>query len=330
MTSTLKLTAIALVCAVPFGLALRDELRRSEPGDALAAREQALEAKLADLEQTLEEAEAARQNRADLLTRMSPMERPSRPLPDDALAAIIGPDPATLGPLFDGVTLGASSQDFLPESARTRIEAFKRSHPVGVDFQFDERELLSISVNVADPEAVRAALTSRWGEPIGDADPTWLDGRGTKVSLTPLADRAELRAARYQTVEQLIAPRDPAKLGVEPFPVVGARIERLVAALGTRLVEDEDVVGRYTWRTHGLPTSDAATVATVVVSDGVISELVVETGGYHADELRAALSAKLGQPTEQDSSPWWKAKWSGKRPIEATLHDLGARIATHL
>src|SRR5688572_17160039 len=209
MTSTLKLTAIALVCAVPFGLALRDEMRRSEPSDPLAAREQALEAKLADLEQTLEEAEAARLNRADVLTRMSPMERPSRPLPDDVLAAIAGPDPATLGALFDGVTLGASSQDFLPEAARTRIEAFKRSHPVGVDFQFDERELLSISVTVPDAEGVRATLTSRWGEPIGEGDPTWLDGRGTKVSLTPLADHAELRAARYQTVEQLIAPRDP-------------------------------------------------------------------------------------------------------------------------
>ena len=329
MKSTLKLTAIALACAVPFALALRDEMQRSEPVDPLAAREQALEDKLADLEQTLEEAEAARQNRSDLLTRMSPMEGPSRPLPDDVLAAIVGPDPATLGALFDGVTLGASSQDFLPETARTRIEAFKRSHPVAIDFQFDERELLSISVTVADPD-VRAALTARWGEPTGDGDPTWLDGRGTKLSLTPLADRTELRAARYQTVEQLIAPREPSRLGIEPFPVVGARVERLVAALGTRLVEDEDVVGRHTWRTYGLPTSDAATVATVVVADGVITELVVETGGYHADALRAALTAKYGEPTEQDSSPWWKARWAGKRTIEVTLHDLGARIATHL
>jgi hypothetical protein len=339
MPSWLQRIAIGALCAVPFGLALRDELAPRGPDphrDALLAREQELEATLAELETALEHADVARLVREGdqrPMSRMPPAPEPvgsaaATPLSDAALAELLGPAPASLGPLFEGVRVGAPSQGVLPDDIRTRIDAFQASHPVAIDVRIGDREILAVSITAPDPARLAAALTARWGAPLLDADTVWLDGRGTRVALIALADRAELRVERYQTVEQLVAPGETERLGVEPFPTVGARLPQLTAALGTALVASPDDPDQRRWRSPALPTGDAPTVATAVVADGVVVELVVEARGHHSDALRAALTAKYGEPTARDADPWRRATWTPRgRTVEATLDDLGARIA---
>lgn len=306
MNATLKLAAIGLVCAVPFGLAIRDEATRGDAHDDLALRAA-----------TLRKVEAP-----------APDERPAPPdtaLPAAAIDQLFGATAATPGPLFDGIALGAASTDFLPEAARARLETFRQAHGVEIDFDFDERELLGLRFSVPAAEALTAALTRRWGPPVQDGgDAYWIGADHRRLIVTAVADRADLIWTRYQSVTDLISPDDRTRLGVEPFPVLGARLDKVAAALGSRLEESPDYADQYQWRSPGLPTADGDTVATIALEDGVVAELVVETTGRHGDELAAALTAELGPPTATEGN---LRRWKGKRTVEARIEERDARIA---
>jgi hypothetical protein len=307
MNATLKLAAIGLVCAVPFGLAIRDEVTGDEAATAEAAQ------------------------RADTLRAIEPPDpdQPPAPvepaLPAAALDQLFGATTATPGPLFDGIALGAPSTEFLPEAARARLESFRQTHGVEIDFDFDERELLGLRFSAPAATALITALTARWGAPVQDGgDAFWVGAGNRRLIVTAVADRADLIWCRYQSVTELISPDDRARLGIEPFPVLGARLDKVAAALGSRLEESPDYADQYQWRSPGLPTADGDTVATIAVEDGVIAELVVETTGRHADELAAALAAEFGPPTSTEGN---LSRWKGKRTVEARLEERDARIA---
>jgi hypothetical protein len=304
MNPTLKLAAIGLVCAVPFGLAIRDEVT----GAAARVAAPALRFEYVGDVPTPDE---------------PPVVEPA--LTAAAIDQLFGATLAVPGPLFDGVALGAPSTDFLPEAARARLEAFRRAHGVEIDFDFDERELLGIRFGAPDAAALTAALTARWGGPVADgSDAYWIGEDNRRLVVTTVADRADVIWSRYQSVDELISPGDKAKLGVEPFPLLGARFDKVADVLGSRLVESPDYADQYQWRSPGLPTSDGDTVTTIAVEDGVITELVVETSGRHATELLAALHGKLGEPASHDGDLW---RWRGKRTVEARIEERDARIA---
>jgi hypothetical protein len=304
MNPTLKLAAIGLVCAVPFGLAIRDEVTGGDVAVAASAL-------------TFDHV-------GDVPTPDEPIVvEPA--LTPAAIDQLFGAGLAVPGPLFDGIALGAPSTDFLPEAARARLEAFRQAHGIEIDFDFDERELLGIRFSAPDAATLTAVLTARWGGPSPDgSDAYWIGEDNRRLVVTTVADRADVMWSRYQSVNELISPGDKAKLGVEPFPLLGARLEKVAAALGSRLEESPDYADQYQWRSAGLPTSDGDTVTTIAVEDGVIAELVVETSGRHATELLAALHAELGEPTSHDGELW---RWKGKRTVEARIEERDARIA---
>jgi len=313
MRPAVKLLLIGAACAIPFGLAVRDEV-----GDrAGASTAQVLPPGSPPPEPVIVAAPLA----------PTPPPEPAA-LPADAAAQLLGPTAGTLGPLFDGVRLGAASTDFLPDAARGRIEAFKAAHGASIDFDFDERELLAVRASAPGAAAVLDAIQARWGAPAaGGPRAVWVDGHGGRMSYEGTDGVAALTWDRYQSVAELILPTDKSRLGIEPFPVVGARLDRLARLLGPRLVESESYADHHVWTARPLPSADAPTTATAVVEDGVIVELVVEAGGDHADALRAALTAKYGRPTRTDGEPWRQASWTGRRSVDATVDSDRARIA---
>jgi hypothetical protein len=316
MNATLKLAAIGLVCAVPFGLAIRDEMTG---GDARAVQA----APLFDDERADDDHDDDERG----LELADPDEKPSpveAALPAAAIDQLFGATAAAPGPLFEGIALGAASTDFLPEAARARLEAFRRAHGVEVDFDFDERELLGFRFSAPAAGALTAALTARWGPAVQDGSDAYWIGDRSRLVVTTVADRADLLWTRFQSVDELVTPSDRTRLGVEPFPVLGARLDKVAAALGSRLEESPDYADQYQWRSPGLPLADGDTVATIAVEDGMVAELVVETTGRHAEELAAAMIEELGPPASTEGNLY---RWKGKRTVEARIEERDARIA---
>jgi hypothetical protein len=334
-----KLATIGLLCAVPFGLAVRDELR----GPAHAASQVGPDALFAgDADDDPDDAPGD-----DPGDDVDDSAQPAVALGDDTglhygapdepatladmrplVEQLTGATPGSLGPLFTGIHLGASSQDFLSDEARSRVEVFKDQHDATIDFDFDEREVLAIDASLAWPAVVRDVLISRWGQPSDDN--VWIDGKGQRLALSARDGRAHLRWSPYQSESQLVAPADRARLGIEPFPVVGASLAKLEAALGARLVESDDYDNQYAWDSPAMPDGDQPVTATVEVRNGTVVSLTVVTFGGDPEALRAALVAKYGKPTSGDGQPWESLVWrSGKRTIEALVGDDGMRLTIH-
>jgi hypothetical protein len=148
------------------------------------------------------------------------------------------------------------------------------------------------------------ALAARWGAPDG-AWGAWIDpehhlianviqdGRTSAIDWTP-----------YRSVEELVRADDPTRLGFEPIALVGARIDDLRGALGTRLHRISE--HGYQWAEAGIgPLTMSATEergrivraeANVITNSPQLTRALVD-----------ALTAKYGAPQRSPGQLTWRA-----------------------
>ena len=307
---TFVLTAAA--CAVPFVLAIRQDLHgaphlpRWEEGAWTTVAPPAAPPPV-DYTQDEPPIYAPPPPTRDL----PPSAVDTRQVTADDLDELAGAAPATMGPVLDGVALGAPSTSFLPDITRERIEAFKLDHDVTVDFDFDDVTLFGVTVRLAgDAASLRDALVSRWGRPrqLDAGELVWLGAGSQRAVYTAMSDGADLRFEQFSTIDAILAPQDKARLGVEPFPLLGASRKKLEQAIGPRLQESSSE-DELSWALPGIGNGSGTTMVKVTLDDGDrIDGLVIEGATDDIDAVREALITKWGPPGGDDGLLTWSKK----------------------
>jgi hypothetical protein len=306
----------SIVCAAPFALAVRDDLQRK---DRVALDDDALE-DLLDYQPSghtddddgggLEDGHGDDETRA-----MTP----------DDLDQIMGAEPATMGPLLAGLALGADSENFQSEEVRERIEAYIAHHDISVNFDFDFVSLNAITVRVSGDEGrLRAAAIAAWGTPrlLGEDELVWLGTGNQRAVYTAMSDGFELRFERYATVDDIIAPKDKAKLGVEPFPLLGSTRAKLEQAMGEKL-QESSYDDELSWAMPGIGNGSGATMVKVLFDPDAGSKIIgltVESSTSDTEAVQAALVAKWGKPKLEDNVLTWNKNGA---TISVELYDRG-------
>ncbi|HEY4242571.1 MAG TPA: hypothetical protein VGM88_22285 [Kofleriaceae bacterium] len=207
---------------------------------------------------------------------------------DDALRPVIRGH-AELGPLFDGLVLGQP----MPDAMTKQVEAFKTQYHAHVNYYRGDRDLLSpwsLEVTFDEPTGSREAIARVWG-PFDLAWGAWTHEH-LRAAWIHGSTRSGVSWSPYRSPAEVIAPDDKTKLGFEPIPVIGAKLEDLRTALDgqiLRTAEDE-----YRWQ-----AIDAGEVH-VWVKGGIVTRL--ETVNWFTNDpaignqLFALLAQKWGTP----------------------------------
>lgn len=230
------------------------------------------------------------------------------------LLDLIGAQPATMGPVLDGIKLGASANDYQPDDARERISKYQMDHDFNlhVDFDADYVTLNSVKLSVTGDESeLRDAMISAWGTPkrIDEETLIWTGNNGQRAVYKVTYDGFELDFQQFQSLDAFIAPADKTKLGVEPFPLVGSTLPKLRAQLGDKL-QTQDYADGVEYTAPGLPDGMDKTDIRVN-TDGAdkIESVDIETTSADLDAVKAALDAKWGPAKEDDyGNVAWKVK----------------------
>jgi hypothetical protein len=314
----------ATVCVVPFGLAIRQDLQRNEQREGLARH---LEKSRAYDDETEVEPDDLYAN--EIYSRDDDDEGDElgalydRQIEPSDLDDLVGTEPATMGPLLEGIALGAASTTFLSDSVRSRIEAYKLDHELTVDFDFDEVSLYGITIRMSGDEgSLRDAMISRWGTPrrLDEDTLVWLGANAQRAVYSAMSDGADLRLEQFSTVDAIIAPKDKARLGVEPFSLLGASVKKLEQAIGARLQESSYDSERY-WALPGIGNGSGKTMVKVTLDgDDRVDSLVIEGATDETDSVRDALVAKWGMPTDDDGVLTWTR---GRSTYTVELWDHG-------
>lgn len=302
---------MSVVTAVPFGLAIRDTVKEKPAvsGDDLTdddglgfGRRGAAEseAELARYEAEMKAEAAAREARTK--------ERIAK------LDQLVGAKAAQMGPLFDGIVLGAGAGSFQPENVRQRIERASSDGFLAVDFDADATALNAVTVTVSSDyetsdacEQLASKLTTAWGHGTNNA---WLDP-ATHQRATLTSDyTCVLRFDRYLDAASWVAQL--------PIDAVGTSADKLAQKLGPAAEVDEDLVA---WSIPGVGFGKGATKIEAYAAKGRIIGFKV-TGSADFDstlQVRDALSAKLkAQPTKNSDSDYgdYNAyQWKKRVPV---------------
>lgn len=293
----------SLVCAAPFALAVRDDLKGGRH-KAHAAFDDI------DGDEDLDEYAAARrlryQEEMEQYERMMKEREAAANFKVDDLPSLLGAGPATMGPVLAGLRLGAPSESFQSDETRERIAAFKGDHPVEVDFDFDTVALNAVTLRLTGSESeLRDGVISLWGAPrlLGEDELVWL-GDGVRAVYTASYDGLELKFEPAMTAAQLIAPTDKAKLGFEPSPLIGSAAAKVVDLLPG--LEDGGV-GEWQLSLPGVGHGSGRTAVSISADDrgAKIRRIYLEGSTLDTEELRTAAIAKWGAPEESDAGMSW-------------------------
>jgi hypothetical protein len=318
MKATPGFIIASILCAAPFALAVRDEIKgrpHMDPGGPFGidddddddygygSRDYGDDDSYGGTDRDDLE-EYAKQRMAQIEAEQAALEAArSTSIKADDLDAIVGTDPASMGTLLANLQIGSSSLNFQSESARERIEAYKAEHNVRVDYDFDDVSLNGVTVEaVGDEETLRDALISRWGTPVrlGEDELVWMGANEIRAVYTTMYDGFRLRFEAYTPVDKAIAPDDKSKLGFEPFPLVGASMEKVDAAIGARLQENYD--NEWTMFLPGIGAGSGKTEVTIGAdaSGRKVVTMVIAGSTNDTDAVREAFIAKWGTPKEGD------------------------------
>ena len=295
MRITPGLVIAAIVCAAPFALAVRDDLEHDGDRDAemasladlVAYQPRRMAAEVPSDDETGPDLAHEDVVRKEGLTAAD--------LPD-----LLGTAPATPGPLLAGIELGASSTSFLSEEARERIEAYKETRHINIEFDYEFVGLDGITIRaLGTGTELRDAVLARWGTPrrLGEDELAWLGADGTRALLHTMVDGIDLTFTQHMTVDALIAPADPARLGLEPLPLVGAKLLDVEEHLGTRL-QQSSYDDEWSWTAPGVGVGTGRTTVRILVDQGTtkVTEVMIEGATSEGEAIRAALIAKWGAP----------------------------------
>jgi hypothetical protein len=308
-----------VLCAAPFALAVRGDLKKKDrPEDELDRYG------LIDRDYDTDDDDYSDYKPSDY---SADDYDPPDPEPDNAiekqdLLQLIGSEPGTMGPVLDGLKLGASSEDFQPDVTRERIATYVEDHDyrATVDFDFDDVSLNAVVVTVrGDEEELRDVMISAWGTPkrLSEDELVWLGPVNQRAVYAASSDGFDLRFEIYTSVDNVIGADDKTKLAIEPFPIVGGSVKKLRTALGTKL-QESSYDGEAAWAAPGIGAGRGRTMVTVGYEDDKINVMVIEGTTADAGAITDALTAKWGAPKQDDEgNDFWKSSKGVKYSFES-------------
>jgi len=266
----------------PREAARRDAIRRIEAEEraAEALRREGKDPSLAQFRAESDDQPTTRQP----TTRKPPP--PPREVDAAALAPVLGPKPAQLGPLLDDRGDGDTAAYEEKYGAHVETSSERFGGPV-VRF---------------DGDGLRAAVEARWGP--SDTGAYYDPAQHRRA----LVDDDAVRFGRYQTIDELVVPGEPLRLGVAPIMLVGETTEAAQDALGFdgRGLAD---AGQVEFYRPPLADSRRPVSVGVQVDKGIVSRVDVAVpieGKAGADAVLAAFAKKLGPPTPRvDGASTW-------------------------
>lgn len=305
---------MSVLTAVPFGLGIRDTLKHNDAGaDELddgfdfgsrkrSARERA-ELAAYEAELAREAAEREAQNRARLAT----------------LDQLYGATPASMGSMFDGITLGAAGS-FQPEHVRTRIERANRDGFVTVSFDADAKTLTGVEAAISSDyelddacDTLDEKLVAAWGK---STNGVWLDAATHQRAALDFDD-CRLRFDRYLDAADWVAQL--------PLSAIGASAEKFFAQMPAGSIEYDG--NRMFWNAPGVRYGKTASDIEAYVEDGKIVgfKATVDTDFDSMLGMRDTLTAKLkAEPTKTgDESADDLVMWEWKRRVPVALEQRG-------
>jgi hypothetical protein len=260
-----SLVVMSVVTAAPFGLAIHDTVAGTKRTGVL------------DLtgDRTRERERLERQEREERQERLA--RRAHELELEKQLDLLVGNTPGTPGPMFDGVTLGASMDTFQTSDARDRVDDLVRERVADVSYRGVER-LYEIHVEIPYDtcSAFHDRLVTRWRPSGGDI---WIDP-ATRTRAAFVADACSLEFTTYLDVEDWVS-----KLPVGALGQPAASVDRSLPGVGT---------GKgYT--SISIDRDDADSVTGVTITG--------DTDLSTQEQIRAALAARYaGAPIKLNAS----------------------------
>lgn len=312
---------MSLVTAVPFGLAIRDWSQgkdklggRHHDDDDLDADDDYSDAQNARMLAEMAKEEA--RERARAAERQADEAKLDRQRAQVA-SQLIGAEPGTMGPLFAGMKLGASSSDFQPESVRAAIA--EAVDVLVVSWDLDTTHLNGLTARLKVGDLGCAPLTRAlvaWGP--GNNNATWENPKLHQRALFD-QDACTLTFERYVDLDKWLAHGDQS---VVPLDMIGQPAGKLRTRIGERLDDDNEAELR--WHDLGPAGATGASTFTAELKNGKIAAITVDLST--ADEptsnaIAARLTKLLGKKPTQDEDTLAQT-WKGRVPVTLSSDTL--------
>ncbi len=302
---------MSLLCAVPFGLAIRDAHRDKH---ASAHDDDELD----DFDSSRSRAEMER----EAMREAEEQEREARQKLERGRLAkqLVGSEPASLGSLFEGVQLGAPAGEFQPDSVRSAIAS--HSETLNVDWDVGASRLDGVTVTLLGDDC----------EPLVEAVGAWGTGKDGRWENAATHQRAEfdrvacsVQFERYVDVDAWLDRKDTA---IVPLAAIGQPAQKLYDRVQPLLSSDLETDDSFSWRDTGLAGAVGKTTLTAYKKNGKITGLsvVFHTDGPGTDAVEARLTKLLGakpvQPSGDDELG--AINWKGRLPVTLTTGDVSS------
>jgi hypothetical protein len=265
---------MSLLCAVPFGLAIRDANKgRDKIGGGHHYDDDEDDGPSPDPDVEAREVENYREAEAQAdKIRAEEREQKAKLAADQAKMApkLVGPEPASLGTLFTGVRLGAGAGNFQPDEVRQAIA--DASSLLEVEWDVDASHLNGVTVTLKTEYgdsncAALARAVSAWGPKTGEG---W-ENAATHQRATFDEYGCSVKIDRFADLEHWI---DRSDASVVPLTAIGQSAAKLRARVADRLDDEQD--DALTWHDVGLAGGKGPTRITALIENGKVVTLSVE------------------------------------------------------
>lgn len=303
-----------------FGLAVRETVAHKAPepndddGEGYAPESYDDRAEAKEQARLLAEAEQAEAEAAAASEKVAEKRK-------TAVATLVGAELASLGSLFDGVTLGKP----VPDGLEDRLRAFQADTDVEVDLHVTAAGLQGLDLqlhrggqHLEDSIALCSVLDKRLTELWGQSVPGLTDE--VQHWFNPATgQRATLSEERWcsLTIERAVTEATwlaTSPRSIVPLWAIGQPVAKLTAALPASA---EIGMQEVTWAEPGLGAGDGPTSLTAELANGKIERVIVEADVAPAtrDHLSQYLTTKFGKGTGDEQ----RRSWRGKPPLELQL-----------
>ena len=308
---------MSLLCAVPFGLAIRDasgskhashddwddddddfRSRRDSSDDYSDSRDYK-EAE-AQLEKIRAEEREAKAKAAGVRAKLVPR--------------LVGPDPASLGSLFGGVKLGAPAGNFQPDNVRQAIA--DASEVLSVDWDVDATQLNGVTITLKTDYddsscAPLARAVATWGSKTGDG---W-ENALTHQRATFDEYGCTVKIERFADLDHWI---DRADTAVVPLTAIGQSATKLRARIADRL--DDDQEDSISWHDVGLSGGKGQTRLSAFIESGRVVNISVELpDGADLAPILGRLTKLAGTKGKHDDDAF-TTTWKGGK-LDAIVYE---------
>lgn len=305
---------MSLVTAVPFGLAIRDWSRGSDKlggrhhgppdgDDDLEADDDYSEAQNMRMRMEMEQEEA--RDRARAAERQAEEAKLDR-LRAQVASQMIGAEPGTMGDLFAGVKLGASSSDFQPESVRAAIA--DAGEVLVVSWDLDSTHLNGLTARLKVGDAGCLPLSRALGAWGAGNNNTWENSKLHQRAVLD-SDACTLSFEKYVDLDKWLAHGDQS---VVPLDIIGQPVGKLRTRIGERMDSEDETALR--WHDLGVAGATSTTNLTAEIKNGKIAAVMVDMAnidGPTSEAIEARLTKLLGKkPTQNEDTleQTWKAR----------------------